>query len=105
MDILHEGVIGIFWMICSTIDIMVRYAPGITVNDETHGQLEQLSVCLFFYVIEKLGLIYKYSYLYDMEKFTLQYDRIMLLRKLYKRTWRDNNNFIKYFTQMKERKT
>ena len=22
---------------------------GITVNDETHGQLKQLSVCLFFY--------------------------------------------------------
>ena len=34
---------------CSTIDIMVPYAPGITVNDETHGQLKQLSVCLFFY--------------------------------------------------------
>ena len=28
---------------------MVQCAPGITVNDETHGQLEQLSVCLFFY--------------------------------------------------------
>ena len=28
---------------------MVPYAPGITVNDETHGQLKQLSVCLFFY--------------------------------------------------------
>ena len=26
-----------------------QQAPGITVNDETHGQLKQLSVCLFFY--------------------------------------------------------
>ena len=49
MDVLQEGVIGIFVWICSTIDIMVPYAPGITVNDETHGQLKQLSMCLFFY--------------------------------------------------------
>ena len=32
---------------------MVPYAPGITVNDETHGQLKQLSVCLFFYAAGK----------------------------------------------------
>lgn len=31
---------------------MVPYAPGITVNDETHGQLKQLSVCLFFMLQE-----------------------------------------------------
>ena len=40
---------GIFVLISSTFDIMVPEAPGITVNDETHGQLKQLSVCLFFY--------------------------------------------------------
>ncbi len=40
MDVLQEGVIGIFVWICSTIDIMVPEAPGITVNDETHGQFK-----------------------------------------------------------------
>ena len=59
MDILREGVIGIFQRICSTIDIMVQCAPGITVNDETHGQLEQLSVCLFFYVTGNYSIMFQ----------------------------------------------